>query len=436
MRFFLALIIGKIISFLGNITGRGSNLPGQIALKIYPDLFKRFKVSGTILAVTGSNGKTSTANMVSHILRENGKKVVNNAKGSNLTGGVASAMLSAAKMNGSIDADFLVLEVDERYSPLIFRDFQPDYLLITNLFRDQLTRNGNVDIIIEKLQQAIRKEVRLIVNGNDPISAQILPDNERVYYGMERFRLSETQSVNITHDAKVCPKCYGHMEYDYYHYNHIGKFHCPRCGYETPQLMYTAQETDDENGSFSINGHPVNTTYKALFNYMNITAAVAACNQLGLGLEQCTSSISRFVIMKQRYEEFEFNGRRALMILSKNQNPVSYDQSISYVLSLDEKKKDVIIVVNNINHTHEKDTTWLYDISFERLKGKVEHVICCGQRAYDLAVRFKLAGFEEDRIMIEPDVAKCSQSVAKTSGVLCILTELYDAGSILKAIRG
>ena len=124
MRFFLALIVGKIISFLGRITGRGSNLPGQIALKIDPDLFKKFRVSGTILAVTGSNGKTSTANMVSHILRDNGKTVVNNAKGSNLTGGVASAMLAAAKKDGTIDVDFVVLEVDERYSPLIFRDFQ------------------------------------------------------------------------------------------------------------------------------------------------------------------------------------------------------------------------------------------------------------------------------------------------------------------------
>lgn len=436
MRFFLAMLTGKMISFIGKLTGRGSNLPGEIALKIDKDLFKKFKIEGVIIAVTGSNGKTSTANMISYILENNHKTVINNAKGSNLTGGVATSLLSKAKMNGKVKADYYVFEVDERYSPLIFKDFQPDYLVVTNLFRDQLTRNGNVDIIIEKLTQAIGKNVKLVLNGNDPISSSILPENERVYYGLKKTPLSSDVSLNITHDAKVCPKCYGKMAYEYYHYNHIGQYRCTHCSFETPSFAYTADQLNAESGQFEINHQPLSTSYKALFNILNTTAAVAISAEAGIPLADACATISKFTIMKQRYEEFEFDGRKALMILSKNQNPVSFDQSISYVLDLKDEKKDVIIVVNNINHTFEKDTTWLYDISFERLANHVEHVICCGERAYDLAVRMKLAGFREEQILIEPKVSDSKSCVDQTSGTLCILTELYDANSILKVIRG
>ena len=119
MRIILAMIIGKIITFVGKLTNRGSNLPGEIALRIRPDLFRRFKIEGTILAVTGSNGKTSTANMISHILKDNGFRVVNNAKGSNLTGWVATSLLAAASLNGNAQTDYYVFEVDERSSPLL-----------------------------------------------------------------------------------------------------------------------------------------------------------------------------------------------------------------------------------------------------------------------------------------------------------------------------
>ena len=436
MRFFIAMLTGKLLSFAGRLTGRGSNLPGEIALKICPDLFRRFHIKGTIIAVTGSNGKTSTANMISYILEKNHYQVINNAKGSNLTGGVATSLLSKAKMNGEVSADYYVFEVDERYSPLIFKDFQPDYLVVTNLFRDQLTRNGNVDIIIEKLQQAIGKDVKLVLNGNDPISSAILPENARIYYGMNKTAVSTDTSVNITHDAKVCPKCYGKMIYDYYHYNHIGKYSCSHCGYSTPAFKYCADDIDLNEGTFKVNGASVYTSYKALFNILNTTAAIAICAECGMKVKKAASLISEFTIMKQRYEEFEVNGRKALMILSKNQNPVSYDQSISYVLDLNEEKKTVVLVIRNINHTFEKDTTWLYDIAFERLVGNVESVVCCGERAYDAAVRMKLAGFDDTQILVEPEISATKKIIDSTSGTLCILTELYDANAILKAVRG
>lgn len=433
MRFQIALLVGKILYAVGRRMGKATNLPGEIALKICPGLMGRFRFTGKVLAVTGSNGKTTTANMIAHILKENGYTVANNAKGSNLTGGVATTLLTSSRANGLIEADFVVLEVDERYSRLIFKDFSPDYLLCTNLFRDQLTRNGNVDVIIEKLHEAIKPTVRLILNGNDPISGNLAPENERVYYGMDRTDLSTDRCVNITHDAKVCPKCFGRMEYDYFHYNHIGAFRCPVCGYATPEMKYRAGAVDFVTGDFTINDTPAHTEYKSPFNILNTTAAVAACAELGLDFAKCCESVSRFVVMKQRYDEFKVGERTAVMILSKNQNPVSFDQSISYVLEMP-GEKTVVAFVNNINHTNHKDTTWLYDIGFERLCGKVDSVVCTGPRAWDLAVRLRLAGFAEDAIKVERDLAALKPVVDGTRGAICILTELYDAQSILEVI--
>ena len=257
MKMKLALLLGKLLYLLGKPLGKSTNLPGELALKICPDMMGRFRFDGKVLAVTGSNGKTSTSNMIAHILKKQGRSVVHNAKGSNLTGGVATALLSASTMGGRIKEDFVVLEVDERFSRLIFRDFSPDYLLCTNLFRDQLTRNGNVDVIIEKLHEAIKPQVKLILNGNDPISGDLAPENERVYYGLSKTAQSSERCLNITHDAKVCPRCLGRMAYQYYHYNHIGGFACSKCGYANPQWTYTAADVDFASGDFTVNGCPV-----------------------------------------------------------------------------------------------------------------------------------------------------------------------------------
>ena len=147
MRMLLALVVGKLLYLLGKPFGKATNLPGEIALKLCPDLLGRLRFKGKVLAVTGSNGKTTTANMVAHILKESGCSVTNNAKGSNLLGGVATTLLGSADFHGVVPEDYVVLEVDERFSRLIFRYFSPHLLLVTNLFRDQLTRNGNVDVI-------------------------------------------------------------------------------------------------------------------------------------------------------------------------------------------------------------------------------------------------------------------------------------------------
>lgn len=434
MIFKLALLIGKLVYAIGKPLGKSTNLPGEIALKICKKLFANFRIKGQILAVTGSNGKTTTANMVAHILKSNGYTVANNAKGSNLTGGVATTLITNSNFKGEISCDYVVLEVDERFSRLIFRDFAPDMMLVTNLFRDQLTRNGNVDVIISKLTEAIKPNTKLILNANDPISSMLAPDNERVYYSMDKTVLSTEESVNITHDCKVCPKCFAPMNYEYFHYNHIGKFECSKCGYKSSEPKYFAHDIDFTSGKFSINEIETSTSYKSPFNFLNVTAAVALCSEAGIETAKAADAVSKFTVSRQRFDEFDIGDRKAVMILSKNQNPVSFDQSISYVIEDDEPEKTVIVYVNNINHTNNKDTTWLYDISFGRLKDTVSHIVCTGPRAYDLAVRLQIDDFDMDKVLVETDLPKLPQTVVNTKGTVYVMTELYDAKAIINTI--
>lgn len=433
MMFVLSLLVGKLIRFAGAFFGKSSNLPGDIALKLCPGLFKRFRFDGQVLAVTGSNGKTTTANLVAHILKQAGYSVINNAKGSNLIGGVATTLLTASTLSGRIPQDFVILEVDERFSRLIFRDFSPNMMLVTNLFRDQLTRNGNVDVILSKLTEAIKPGVKLIVNANDPIACTLAPDNPHCYYGAARTSVSTEHCMNLTNDAKVCPNCFAPLKYNFYHYNHVGEYACPNCGFQTPKTSYAATDVSLEEGRFKICGREVCTGYKNLFFVLNAAGAAALCCEAGVPLDDVIRGLNSFVVPKDRFQTFTANGRTGKMLLSKNQNPVSFDQSIAYVLE-QPGDKTLIIYVNNINHTHNRDTTWLYDVSFERLRGKVDSIICTGPRSFDLAVRLELAGIEGERLRIVPDTGKLNAVMPSTKGDIYVLTEIYDAKSILEVI--
>lgn len=433
MRYIAALVVCKVLYFCLRIIGRGSNLPGEIALKICPGLLGMLRPQGKIIAVTGSNGKTTTAGMVAHILRESGFSAVYNPEGSNMTGGVATTMLSHAGLRRKIRKDFIVLEVDERFSRLIFKDFQPDMMLVTNLFRDQVTRNNNVDFIFDILNNTFKPDVKLVLNALDPISGRLCPDNPRVYYGAEQGHYTSPDSLVITHDAKVCPACKHRLGYSYYLYNHIGSFSCLNCGYHSPEAKYRMSGADFKTGQFSLNGLTVKSGYASLYQYMNMTAAAAVCAEAGIPLEKAVAALNTLKINRTRYEEFTVGGRKGVMILSKNQNPVSFDLSISQVLLM-KGEKTVVAYINNINHTFHKDTTWLWDISFERLASEKIHVVCAGPRGWDLAVRLRYAGFDMSRVHVATRIDEVGAAVQKTAGTLCVLTELYDAKLITGAV--
>ncbi len=438
MRFFFAILAVKLLTFAARIIGRSStNLPGRVALRLCPDALAHIKCSGKVIAITGSNGKTTTSNLIAHILRQNGHSVVNNVTGSNLTPGIVTTLLRAASFGGLVSEDYVVLETDERYIRFIFKYWAPNIMLVTNLLRDQVVRNGNPDLVMDKINEGIAPEVLMVLNGNDPISQTLAPNNPRVYFDMERTSLSANSCDFFTNDAKVCPHCFGVLEYEFYHYNHIGSFNCPRCGFATPTPNYTATDIDYTTGDFRVNGHEVHTDYRhAQFHYLNMAAAIGSCVEAGLTPLQATRGASTFVVSRERYDEFDIGDERSAVLVMTKQNPVSMDQSISYTLA-QTGDKTVVFYVNNAFYTENKDISWIYDVTYERLLGHVDAILCSGSRAYDLRVRMELAGFDCDRLFVDTDPTKLRDMIKKTRGKVYILaaTAFGDDDGVLEALK-
>ena len=222
MRKFLAILVCKAGRFVGKLVGKGSSLPGKYALKICPDILSRVELPPHIIAVTGSNGKTSTVEMIAAILRASGKTVVYNEEGSNQIEGVTTMVLTHATMGGRMKADVLLIESDERYAARSFRFFHPTEFVESNLYRDQLTRNGHPEWVFDALRPAMAPETELILNADDPLSSCFAEghDPKKVkWFGMDECSISTKEPSGMYRDGAYCPICKGHMEYDYYHYN-------------------------------------------------------------------------------------------------------------------------------------------------------------------------------------------------------------------------
>ncbi|MCQ2560211.1 MAG: DUF1727 domain-containing protein, partial [Clostridia bacterium] len=242
MRYLLAIWISRLASFLSRITGKGqgSSLPGMVAQKIYPSILAKMgkQIAGPIVAVTGTNGKTTTNNMIKAMLDKSGFKTVSNINGANMLTGIITAFLYSCNWRGRISSNAACLEVDEATFPLLLKSIKPDWLVVTNFFRDQLDRYGELETTVGFVANSLQylSKTRLILNADDPLSAQIghkcsLP----VYY----YGLGRHQGVSLTTSAaretKYCPFCGSELEYEYFHYSQLGQYRCPQGDFERPQ---------------------------------------------------------------------------------------------------------------------------------------------------------------------------------------------------------
>lgn len=440
IRVFTAILVCKIIRGLAKLAGRGSSLPGKYALKICPDILSQLKLPELSLAVTGSNGKTSTVEMIAHILRSNGLKVAYNKEGSNQIEGVVTFLISDSTMGGKVKSDVVLLEADERYSRHIFKYFHPKYFVINNLYRDQMTRNGHPEFIKSVIGQAVYDDMTLILNADDPLVASFGKGREgTVYFGADNLPSDTKTHEGIYDDGKYCPVCKKPMEYEYYHYNHIGKFKCTSCGFERHAADHSLTSTQEKDGkaSITIDGkYEIPVFFTGIYHCYNILAAFTAAVTSGIAPEKAAESLGGYILKSGRISDFTLGKLDGRLLLSKHENSVSYDRSIDVVAN-DKRKKSVMIIVDAISRKYyTSDSSWLWDINFEKLCGSdVEKIILAGQYCDDLAVRFELAGADPDKTVYFTTVQEAADYCAHNlDSFLYVITCFSDKEKILSIV--
>ncbi len=416
---FLTILLCKILSFVGKLIGRGSSLPGAIALKINPRILSQLKLPENVVAVTGSNGKTSTVEMIAEVLTAAGKKVVYNKEGSNQIEGVTTLLLNNAGFSGRVKGDVVLLESDERYARHSFKHIKPTLFVITNLYRDQLTRNAHPYHIFDILQDAVDllPHATLLLNADDPIIRNFGYGRDNVvYFGMDQNTYSAETTDALYNDCYYCPRCKEELHYDFFHYAHLGQYSCPHCGYDRPTTVFSVSDMDLEAGHICIGGDNIQLAFASRYNVYNLCAAYATASLLGVPGKLIAGCLSDFVMKNGRNVRFMAGENEGFLITSKHENSTSYNQSLEYVARQKDKSTLVILVDAISRKYYTAETSWLWDISFEMLNDTaVDTIYLTGKYAYDLALRFELADIKTAQIIVEPDLDKMAQAIQQPS---------------------
>ncbi len=437
MRKFLAIVLCKLGRFAGKLVGKGSSLPGKLALKVCPDILSRVRLPGRIIAVTGSNGKTSTVEMIAAILRAEGKRVIYNEEGSNQIEGVATLILTSATLGGSVRADVLLLESDERYARHTFRWFHPTELVVTNLYRDQLTRNGHPEWVYDAILPAIHPETELILNADDPLSSCFARGHEKVrWFGLDRCAGDLDAPSGVYRDGAYCPVCHAAMEYDYVHYNHIGAYRCTKCGHRKPATDYTVTAADLEKGVLTIDGAvTVELAFRSIYNVYNILAAYAVCRRAGAAAETAAGVLSRYLLKNGRMQTFRLGARHGTLLTSKHENSIAYDTNLRYIAASGEDCA-VLVIVDAVSRKYfTSETSWLWDIDFGQLEAPhVKEIVLSGRYCNDLAERFSYTELKNWRV--QPDIAAAAAELREAGNeALYVVTCFSDREKLLSHVE-
>ena len=437
MRKFLAIVACKLLRFVGKLVGKGSSLPGKYALKLCPDILRRVELPKHIIAVTGSNGKTSTVEMIAAILRADGKTVVYNEEGSNQIEGVTTLVLSHATLGGRVKADVLLIESDERYAAHSFKFFHPTEFVISNLYRDQLTRNGHPEWVYDAILPAIHPDTKLILNADDPLSSCFAQGQKAVkWFGLDKCSISVDAPTGMYHDGTYCPLCHAPMTYDYVHYNHIGAYRCSQCDHAKPATDYTATAVDLENGTLTLDGSvSIRLAFRSIYNVYNILAAYSACRECGVDAETIARVITGYVLKNGRMQTFRLGKHAGTLLTSKHENSIAYDTNLRYVASTREDCS-VLVIVDAVSRKYfTSETSWLWDIDFDQLaQPHVKKVILSGRYCNDLAQRFsftKLSNWS-----VQPDIAAAAAGLkAEGEEQVYVVTCFSDRDKLLAHVE-
>jgi UDP-N-acetylmuramyl tripeptide synthase len=395
----------------------GTTAAGRVLLRLEPNAIAELSQRldrGSVL-VSATNGKTTTSSMLAAILGEAHVPLVHNRAGSNMHWGVATALLDAGKSRDELG----LFEVDEAWLPAVADSVQPRLVLLSNLFRDQLDRYGELELLAERWAQTVAKHAehtRFALNADDPLVADLgRPIENDVYFGVEDDSLALPELQHAA-DSKHCRNCGHAYVYDAVYLGHLGRYHCPNCGRRRPDPQVIARKValnGMTSASIELETPAGDTTIElqlpGLYNVYNALAAATAALELGATLDQVRAGLEGFGGAFGRVERIPVNGREVLILLVKN--PAGANEVLR-TLTLEDGQLDLWLALND-RIADGRDVSWIWDADFELLAGRVRSLTCSGTRAEEMALRFKYAGIEAQPV-IDRDLASSLDKAVAT----------------------
>lgn len=417
-RFYLALWASKFTLLALRVARRkGGQLPGVVASKICPDFLSRLTRPDRLIFVTGTNGKTTTTNLIADLLESTGCELVTNREGGNVADGIASTLIKNATLMGFPTCETAVLELDERSARLVFTHVAPDILVVTNLYRDTFTRNSHVGYVFDILSRSIPEESKLVLNADDLISVRLAPQNDnRVYYSICELPSDTRDAQGIVKDLTACPACGGHLTYDYCHLGHVGSVVCDNCGLTNPKAQFEAISVDYDSQAIVIRENAEAGAPQASYHFSaasvtdlyNLLGAITAARLAGLTAEQIARALDNGVgIVASRYSEVIAGGKRLVSIASKGENGMACSRGFANIKQ-EPGQKAVVLMLEDYYMAKDPQSTefigWLYETDFEYLADpSIRQIVVTGVRSEDMMLRLLLASIDPKRIATAED---------------------------------
>jgi lipid II isoglutaminyl synthase (glutamine-hydrolysing) len=399
------ILLARAAAALSRVVGAGggTTVPGKLLWKLDPGAVDRLAARlprGSAL-ISATNGKTTTAAMVARIL-EPSVRLAHNRSGANLVSGVASALLAAR------EAELGLFEVDEAALPEVTRRLNPRAISLGNLFRDQLDRYGELEALAERWRGAVAElpdEAALVVNGDDPQVGDLASERPgSTVFGLDDPRHASAELQHAA-DSKWCVRCGTPYVYAAAYIGHLGDYRCPACGHARPHLHVRAREIELnglESVSFELvapeGSRRVELGVPGLYNVYNALAAGALARALGASLDAIQAGLQGFSAAFGRFERIAIGERSLLVLLIKN--PAGANEVVRTLLTSAPPR--LLLIALNDEIADGRDVSWIWDVDFEPLLGGLERLIASGERAAELALRFKYAGVPEDAIEVVP----------------------------------
>jgi UDP-N-acetylmuramyl tripeptide synthase len=407
LRVLLTIWAVKLSVIALRLLGRaGTHVPGLIARRLHPGIIGAVRHPARVVVVTGTNGKTTVANLLSDALEREGLRVLSNRNGSNIAAGVAAMLIAGVTWTGKSQADIAVVEMDERSAKLVLPGLAPQTLVCMNLTRDSIKRNAHPDYIAWILSSAMSSNTRLVLNADDLIASSIGADsNPRTFFSVDRLPSDGTRPRGAAVDVAICPVSDHTLEWEYWRFNHIGKAHCPVCGFRSPEASYrvTAVDVDNERVILDLAGdsHDARLINANIVNVYNEIAVATTLDLLGVPRERILEAFDHLKPPTTRSAIEEVGGVRLVRQLTKGLVGVACSRAFEYVASFAGRKA----VVLNIDEVSERtadveNIAWVYDADADYLADEsIAQIVVGGVRRHDQALRLAIAGVDPARIV-------------------------------------